>query len=423
VCTCLPRPSWLNRLLRTVVVLTILIAVSALVGMHAMFNMALLLVTPIAAVTIFVLVDEYRFGGPAAPGTGGSWPLIRRVTLLAAGCALPLSLLIAPYLLQGHLSEFVYGTIILPQARSGHAAYEVPSPVVAVGLFPYLILMYRLSRPTKSSLWPLAIALVWFPLGAVVVGHHWLLGYRLIWNAIRFGLLCILPLVFLVLLQPPDYCDAEERTRRVSLLLLAVMASCLSLFQFPFAAPVYFCYVAPLILLTLLAAVRVQAFFPSAFSAPLFLAVGVFALVSANRGYVETIGMRHEVVRLDHPLNIPRASLRVRAEDAAVYPRIVSLLGLHARGTFIHAFPDCPEIYFLANRRNPTPMNFDFFGALSNSDMKQLWENKNVTAIVLNHRPAFSPAPSPQQVALARQVFPISERVARFEVRWRPSQP
>ncbi len=177
--------------------------------------------------------------------------------------------------------------------------------------------------------------------------------------------------------------------------------------------------VAPFVILALLGAVMSQRLFPRWYAVPLFAALAFFAVVSANRGYVETIGVMHRVVSLQTPLDIARASLRVSAADADTYRRVVNVVAAHARGPFVHAFPDCPEIYFLTDRRNPTPVNFEFFGPLDESVMRRLWDERHVTAIVLNHLPAFSPPPSASQLALARVIFPSGERIARFEVRWR----
>jgi hypothetical protein len=44
-----------------------------------------------------------------------------------------------------------------------------------------------------------------------------------------------------------------------------------------------------------------------------------------------------------------------------VYERLVPFINEHAANGEILAGPDCPEVYFLTGKRNPTPMLFDFF--------------------------------------------------------------
>ena len=192
-----------------------------------------------------------------------------------------------------------------------------------------------------------------------------------------------------------------------------------ALFQYPFAAPIYFCYAAPLIILALFGAVHLQNRFSPVHAVPVFAAIAAFAVLSANRGYGDTIGAMPEVRRFDHPLNIPRAHLVVGADDASTYSTVVQLVKKHGRGQFIHAFPDCPEMYFLTGRRNPTPANFDFFYPLSDHAVAQLWRDRDIDLIVINHLPRFSPTVSAAQLAGARRAFPAGVRVRQFEVRWR----
>ncbi len=197
------------------------------------------------------------------------------------------------------------------------------------------------------------------------------------------------------------------------------MGASMALFQYPFAAPIYFCYAAPLIILALFGAVHLQDRFRPVHSIPLFAAIAAFAVLSANRGYGDTIGAMPEVRHFDHPLNIPRAHLFVAADDAATYSKVVQLVREHGRGQFIHAFPDSPEMYFLTGRRNPTPANFDFFYPLSDRAMEQLWIDRGINLVVINHLPRFSPAVSSAQLARIRLLFSQGVRVQQFEVRWR----
>jgi hypothetical protein len=126
-----------------------------------------------------------------------------------------------------------------------------------------------------------------------------------------------------------------------------------------------------------------------------------------------------EIRRFDQPLGLPRAHLFVTPDDASTYSTVVQLVKAHARGEFIHAFPDCPEIYFLADRRNPTPANFDFFYPLGDGALGQLWTEKGINLVVINHQPRFSTAVSISRLARIRDEFREGVRVRRFEVRWR----
>ena len=66
--------------------------------------------------------------------------------------------------------------------------------------------------------------------------------------------------------------------------------------------------------------------------------------------------------------DVSRGRIFIPASEAATYRRVTSLLRAHARGGATIAGPDAPEIYFLADLRNPTPMIYDFLTRTSMRD-------------------------------------------------------
>ncbi len=127
--------------------------------------------------------------------------------------------------------------------------------------------------------------------------------------------------------------------------------------------------------------------------------------------------MQNRVVRFDTKLALARASLRVSQEDAEMYRRVAILVAQHSQGDTIYAFPDCPEIYYLASKRNPTPANFDLFYPLTT--IRRIWAERNVRLVVINHRPRLLGPPASSLLDAARGTFDHAERVGLFEVRWR----
>ncbi len=407
----------------------ILLALVVLIGFHVRADVWVVLVLPIATLALFVVVEEWRYGGRAKPERS-EWRLLRWTATFAAGIAIPLALLVAPYALDGELGPFFYGTFVLPQLRVDHAGFPLQPPIVAIGLVPYLAVVFRLASRRCPAIPELIAA--WLLPVAAALGCRSMLGYYLTWNAVRYSLLAIVPLVLIALTgahasttdsaaanQSDERVNGQVHPRRADLFSVAVMGASMALFQYPFAAPIYFCYAAPLILLALFGAVQLQDRFRPIHSVPLFASIAAFAILSANRGYGDTIGAMPEVRRFDHPLNIPRAHLLVGADDAVTYSTVVRLVQEHGRSQFIHAFPDCPEMYFLTGRQNPTPSNFDFFYPLSDRAVDQLWHDRGINLVVINHLPRFSPTVSAAQLARARSAFPEGVRVQQFEVRWR----
>jgi hypothetical protein len=110
----------------------------------------------------------------------------------------------------------------------------------------------------------------------------------------------------------------------------------------------------------------------------------------------------------------------VARDEATEYERLIPLVQAHATSELIYAGPDCPEVYFLAARRNSGRELFDFFDDTDHrARVLQAIESHDVRVVVLNSRPAFSRRDRDLETALAER-FPHTETVGRFQVRWRP---
>lgn len=95
----------------------------------------------------------------------------------------------------------------------------------------------------------------------------------------------------------------------------------------------------------------------------------------------------------------------------------------HAGGSgFIYAGPDCPEVYFLSGKQNPTRTLFDFFDPPEGRSERILatLESHQVKVAAILTQPAFSPPMASDLQAALRERFPNSAKIGKFEVRWRP---
>jgi len=244
-----------------------------------------------------------------------------------------------------------------------------------------------------------------------------ILPYQVMWQSARASA-SLLPLVICWHLISVHIRDVSKQ--RI-LFGLCSMLAWASLVQFPFSAPIYFCYVAPLAIVAGVAAADLcspqRRVALESWSSQFLL----FAVVTLNRGYIYNLGQAHAPQALNVNLDLPRAHLRVSADAAVGYRRLVALIAQHAGDGPLIAGPDCPEVYFLTGRVNPSGTLFDFFSdkapAAEGLGDTEAWADANV--VVVNHQAAFSPEPSSDLMSEIRRVFPTGESVGKFEVRWR----
>ncbi len=350
----------------------------------------------------------------------GSQNLLRGLVPALAGAAVPLVCFVAPYVLDGQVGALIYGAFVLPQRRVQFASFEMPPAHWIFAGLPFLWAVAPVSPPARWPLrgwWPSAIVLSLAAAALAVRGLYSPSVYQLIWQSAR-GVTALLPVAICVVLAAPRVRDVKER--RI-LFGIAAMLAWASLVQFPFSAPIYFCYVTPLAVLSAVAlagnsGVATRPALPAA--AVLLL---VFSLASMNRGYVYNLGVVHEVMAPTVPLELERASLRVGEPDAVMYQRLMKLIAARLGDGQLVAGPDAPEVYFLTGRVSPSGTLFDFFddhGSLEGgtNDLPG-WQTARV--VVLNHSRRFSLGPSTAFAARVREELRHSRAIGTFEVRWR----
>lgn len=374
----------------------------------------LYLMLPILACSRVLLAED------ACRSSRQSLDALTAPAVAVGAAALPLVGFITPYLIDQQIGAFVNGVFVLPQKRIQFAALEMPPAhwiLAGLPLLAAVMPLPALARVPKlrSGYGSLMLCIV----GALllVATPHSVLSYQIIWQAAR-AFAALLPVAICGMLISGYVRDATDRR---NLFAFATFLAWASLVQVPFSAPIYFCFVAPL---AVIAAVAVAGH-SAALTRPM-LAVSVtvllaFALVSMNRGYLHNLGIFHQPLAIDTPLNLDRASLRVSQTDTISYRRVIELVGAHIGEGQLVAGPDAPEVYFLTGRFSPSGTLFDFFtndlsaeGRLN--DMPGL---PAASVVVLTHDRRFSLGVSAPLADKVRRLFPHSERVGTLEVRWR----
>jgi hypothetical protein len=294
-----------------------------------------------------------------------------------------------------------------------------PAVVTAALVLPYAAVLAVPAVPTWVER-ALAVAL------AVVLG--WLLAtaggndavYTAVWNGLR-PLTPLAALAACVTLAGRRMAAPLDARGRQIVFLLAAVASLVSLVQFPYAFGIYFCYAAPLVALALAAVVEVRSTPRLAHLVVLAFYFG-FAVLWMNTGFVQALGLRYIADAQINVMSLPRSSLTVYGDRKHEYERIAALVNAYAKSEYIWAAPDAPEVYFLTAKRNPTRTIFDIFDEPDGRTARILaaLDAHDVTIVVLNTKPNFSPATmDPELAAGLAARFPRAEMVGRFQVRWR----
>ena len=377
---------------------------------------------PVASLAAFVLWSEYRT--PGGEDRARARNLLTLVVPFGAGVIVPIGLFLIPYVASGAVGDLVDGAFITPMRRVDFAALSPPSPATLLALIPLAALLgfaRSLSGRSKATEWLAAAALV-FVLGAALVGvRRQPLMYWLTWQSLRaiVPFLTLGGLAVLASRRRKDTLDSPAAQRLVLLLSVATMCS---LVQFPFAAPVYFSYVAPLVIVAAVAVVVYGALIPRLALWALIAFYLAFAVARMNPDSLIDLGQSYQRADLSHLLTIDRGGLAVGAGEKAEYERLVDVVRSHAGASkYIYAGPDSPEVYFLAGLENPTPTLFEF---LDNPVMTQqrllvLLADHNVSVIAINRRPAFSGQMAPALRRALETRYPSGTVAGRFLVRWR----
>lgn len=349
----------------------------------------------------------------------------RTLLPFGVGCAAPVALFLIPYLLSGSLDDLIRGLFILPAMRFEFAA-KAPPPVASWLFLPALTGAFLIAEFSRGIRNPFGYSIL---LGVLVVflwssESQW--GYLASW----------LPLYHLPVITVVAGCgvigrrmirrwrsgDPSDSPLDVRVLVLVVTSAFCSLVQYPFAAPIYAAYVAPLALLALLGVLSANHVDAGRGPLTVFPYLAVFLVLRAHPGTIRELGVHPGERVYTERLTLERGGILVTPAEKFQYERTVHLLQAHADGHFTLSAPDSPEIYYLSGLSNPTRRLYGFFAADDGEpdDILSTIRTNGIRAVAINREPDFSaPISSPISDSIAARL-PRSERVGKFTVRWIP---
>jgi hypothetical protein len=373
-------------------------------------------VLPPGALAAFTVWDEARRGCGRSADRFRS--LAEILVPFLAGAAAPLVAFGAFFAASGSLTPLLHDVFVRSIDPTKHAQYPALEPRILLPAALYAMLLVVPTafggRRERTVTIGAGAALL---LGLAFAAQPDV--YRAAWDAARS-----LPLVVAVgavaLLSRDDPARDEAASSRV--FLLASMTALVALVQFPFASPIYFCYVAPLAALAMAAVVRADGRAPRRLHAVLLVYFFLFAAVWMNRGYVFRLGRYYARYEAAGFLAMPRGGLHVPIADAREYWTLVAALASRPPDS-VYAGPDCPEVYFLSGRRNPTRFFFDYQGELYDPDaLLRFLDTRGIATVVIDRSPAFSRPLPDSFLATLRRRYSEPEAIGRFLLFRRPEE-
>ena len=373
------------------------------------------LALPPIAIVAGIAWREIRQG--RARGFGLDVVLWRRIAMLAVGAAIPIASYACWLMRNDALAPFWASLHAVVGRRSVSASLAPPSVGSIIYALPLLAIL--LGSAARMRFAPLVLVG-----GGLVLGTlAWFFpdAHAGIWFALR-GLLPVGALLFCVLW--PRATAAMESAAQRGLIVFVPLAGMMVLGQYPFAAPIYFLYVLPLLLLALSAAVATRPAHTQAAAGVLAFLYLLFGVIQVIPGSPDSLGMFADHAPQLAWLDLPRARLLVPPDDAWLYRTLVTTLDSLPRGP-IWAGPDAPEVAFLSAR---VDLNRSFFSFLVGDPVPgpgfaAHLLAQGAQAVVVDTAPSFSATLPPEALDSVTRYFPHAAAVDRFRVHSRGSVP
>ena len=415
-----PKTSYIYAMFLALCLATFVTLLAKLVLTHGSIREFVHFVYPALAIVALLLLRE-RMPQTSASTTRFAH-LFSLLIPFTLGILIPVLFFLVPYLLVGSTHQLMQDLFVLHLRRISEATW--PSPNIFLLLLPFLatFLVTQVSRTRGrfqlfASIPPMALCIL-----LLFTSRSTTASYTLIFESVR-NLIPVIATTALILLSTRPRPPTEAHISNQQIALLASITVTCGLVQFPFPYPIYFCYVAPLVILCAVALLKSLPSPPRLLLYTMVATATLFAVFVLRPGGVDNLGFQYLPDRQTVAVSIPRAGgLRVLKSSADQYDQLIPFVSQLANGQPILAGPDAPEIYFLAGAPNPTPIFFDFF---HNTDQYQalmqgvLDRPGYVNVVVLKSNPQFSFAQRNILYALVASRFSHSRAFDGFVVFWR----
>ena len=364
--------------------------VGILIHKHLSLSTAVYFLVPVVAAMTIVLECSKRF-------TFQLKDTVRNCLIFSATVCLPLFIFTLPYILQGNIANLMEGLFELPKARLEHATALPPNGVWCLTSIPILMLTILETKIPKSMMLPLTATIALC--GACLCT---LASTPLVYQSTFVAIQCSLPTIAI----GTWYCHRKRELHMPTVILLIVTA-CLGITQYPYSSGIYFCYCAPLVLLTFTGLIGRTTTYDKPLWLTFMVLIAAFAVARINYTNPRVIGTSSQRFENNRSLQTTRAKLKIESSLQQEYNSFLQIIEKQTTiNEVILAGPDCPQFYFLSGRQNPTPQCYDLFRAYQlggqpelESEIKRLILTRNIQLVVHNRKPEFSEGYSPDFIA------------------------
>lgn len=182
--------------------------------------------------------------------------LLRMCLPFLAGVLLPIVVFLLPYIMTHSVQSLITGVFVSHQKRLTFAMMApLPHhPLHILGTLGLLALLYGTPKTSCPTRWRQRMEFFLFLSGAIIFTGISVVMYQFIWSSVVLLIPATAVAGSLLLWKDREPARINSVRQQQVFMLLAIVGVC-SLVQFPFSAPIYFCYVAPLLVLAMVAVI------------------------------------------------------------------------------------------------------------------------------------------------------------------------
>jgi hypothetical protein len=411
----------LYRIFLTVCVMALVTALTLLVRPIATLPRVYHFVLPGLALGLLLLARE---SAAASLESGDRFRNLFRLALpFAAGVAVPIGLFLIRYATSHALRSIYEGVFVVPFQRLKIADFPPPTLGDLIAVIPLLGILAFAWYSKRRESWLIGGAVAVLMVLLILVTPNDSVAYQFVWFSASASVPIAVAVGAIILSRRASGWTLGSQSGAKVFLLLSALGMC-SLIEFPYSSATYFCYIAPLLALLVLALNSSRNSVPRLIPATLAVFFIVFMVLRVTPGMaLDGMAYHYRPPWTSAALGFPKAGgLRTGSDEVELYNHLLSLVGQKATNGALSAGPDTPEIYFLGGYTNPSRVIYDAFESYSGETARVLAavDATQPNVIIINRIPTVSVPYPPDLVSILDARYPQMQNIGKYQVRWRP---